>query len=219
MDVITLEATTRNVKKKGARAVRREGNVPCVLYGSQVDPVVFQVSEKSLKPLIYTNETHLVSVAMDGESWDCIVKDLVFHPVTDRPMHVDFQVLQAGEKITLTVPIRYLGTPIGQTEGGVTNFAVTELEISCLPKDIPSHIDVDISGLNVNEALHVSDLDLEDIEIHALDRQTLVAVVPPRAEEVVEEEEVEGILLEGEEGEVLEGEEEAAEGGEDEEEA
>lgn len=216
MDVINLEATSRDVKKKGARATRREGNVPCVLYGRHVDPVVFQVSEKSLKPLIFTNETHLVNVAMDGDSWDCIVKDLVFHPVTDRPIHVDFQVLQAGEKITLTVPIRYIGTPIGQTEGGVTNFAVTELEISCLPKDIPSQIDVDISGLNINEALHVSDLDLENIEIHALDRQTLVAVVPPRAEEVVEDEDVEGVLLEGEEGEAIEGEEgEADEEGED----
>jgi large subunit ribosomal protein L25 len=216
MDVITLEAGTRDVKKKGARAVRRDGNVPCVLYGRHVDPIVFQVSEKSLKPLIFTDENHLVNVKLDGQAWDCIIKDLSFHPVTDRPIHVDFQVLQEGEKITLTVPVRYLGTPIGQTEGGVTNFAITELEISCLPKDIPSAIEVDISHLNVNEALHVSDLDLEDIEIHALDRQTLVAVVPPRAEEVVEEDE--GILLEGEEG--AEGEEgEEDEGDEDEEDA
>lgn len=212
MDVITIEAAPRDAGKGASRAVRRQGNVPCVLYGHRVDPVVFQVSEKDLTPLIYTQETHVVQIDLADNSWQCVMKDITYHPVTERPMHADFQVLQKGEKVTLTAPVRYLGTPVGQTEGGQTNYVIYELEISCLPKDIPSHIDIDVSHLKIGDALHVSDLDYGDIEIHALPEQTLVAVLKPRA--LVEEEEAEEVELEfGEEGE--EGEEEAEDEGED----
>ena len=202
MEVITLEAQPRSSGKSAARAARREGNVPCVLYGSHVEPVAFKVEEMSLKPLIYTNETHLVEIQVDGDSWECIVKDIAFHPVSDRPMHVDFQVLQKGEKVTLSIPVRYIGTPKGQTEGGQTSFVINELLISCLPKDIPSHIDVEVSDLAIGDTLHVGDLDLGDVEIHASPQQTLVTVVPPRMA-AVDEEEAEGLLLEGEEGEEI----------------
>ena len=207
MDVITLEVVPRESGKKHARAVRREGNVPCVLYGHHVEPTIFQVPELDLNPLIYTNQNYLVKIELDGESWECIIKDIDFHPVTDRPMHADFQVLQEGEKVTMTVPVRYAGIPVGQTEGGQTAYIVTELDIRCLPKDIPSHITVDVSELSIGDALHVGELELEGIEILALDRQTLVTVVPPRMLAVEEEEEE--VLLEGEplEGEPLEGEE------------
>ncbi len=207
MDLITLEAAAREAGKSASRAVRRAGNVPCVLYGSQVAPVAFQVAEKSLKPLIYTNETHLVKIDLDGNAWECVVKDIDFHPVTDRPLHADFQVLQAGEKITLTVPIRFLGTPVGLAEGGSTTYIVTDLEIRCMPKDIPSHIDVDISSLAIGDAVHVGALNLPGVEIDAPDDQTLVTVVPPRVlvEPVVEEE----MLLEGEEAPEAEADEDA----------
>ena len=206
MDIITLAAQPRAVGKKGARAARRNGDVPCVLYGHHVEPVPFQVSEKSLKPLIYTHETHLVKVALDNDAWECIVKAIAFHPVTDRPLHADFQVLQAGEKITLTVPVRYLGTPIGQTHGGRTNFVVNELTVSCLPKDIPSQIDVDVVDIDIGDALHVSDLDFENLEFHAPNDQILMTILRPRT---LEEPTTEEDLLEGEEGEE---DEEAGEG-------
>ncbi len=206
MDVITLAAAARQTGKGAARAVRRAGNVPCVLYGHNVEPVAFQLEEKSLKPLIYTNETRLVQLELDGHSWECIVKDIDFHPVSDRPLHADFQVLQKGEKITLTVPVRYLGTPVGQTEGGNTTFIVTELEIRCMPKDIPSYIDVDISGLDIGDAIHVGALDLPGVEIEAPEDQTLVTVVPPRVHVEPEPEVEEGLLVEGEEGEAPEAE-------------
>ncbi|MFQ5571617.1 MAG: 50S ribosomal protein L25 [Rhodothermales bacterium] len=208
MDVITLQVGTRGVGRAAARAVRREGNVPCVLYGHHVEPVAFQVSEKSLKPLIYTHETHLVKIDLDGDSWECIVKDIAFHPVTDRPLHADFQVLQAGEKITLSIPVRYLGTSIGEAHGGRTSNLVNELEVSCLPKDIPSHIDVDVSDVDIGDSIHVGELHLESIEIHAPSDQILFTVLKPRAVEV----EVDDTLEPMPEGEA---EEEAAEGEEE----
>lgn len=194
MDVITLEAGTRKVGKGGARAVRREGNVPCVLYGHHVEPVAFHVPELSLKPLIYTTETHLVKISLGKDAWECIVKDIDFHPVTDRPIHADFQVLQEGEPITLIVPVRYVGVAKGQTAGGRVNHLVHELEVTCLPKDIPSQIDVDVTDVGIGDAIHVRDLNLEELTINAPAELTLVNVKVKRG---VEEE-----VEEGEEGEV-----------------
>jgi len=203
MDVITLAAQARESGKKGARSARRNGDVPCVLYGHHVDPVAFQVSEKSLKPLIYTAETHLVQVELDSDAWRCILKDIAYHPVTDRPLHADFQVLQEGEKVTMSVPVRYLGTPIGQTHGGRTDYIINELSVSCLPKDIPSQIDIDVTDVDIGDALHVADLDLPTLDIHAPDDQILMTILRPRVleEPTVLEEDLEGEEGEGEEEE------------------
>jgi large subunit ribosomal protein L25 len=208
MDTMTLQGEARETGTRSARAVRREGNVPCILYGHHDEPIAFKVPELELHPLIYTDETHVVTVSVGDKTFDCIMKEVEFHPVTDRPIHADFQILTAGETITMTVPIQYHGTPVGQTEGGDTQVILNELTIKCLPKDIPGHIDVDITHLQIGDSIHVSDLDAEEYEVLNPDRQTLVTVVPPR---LVEEETEEDELLEadaelGEEGEA-EGEE------------
>lgn len=189
MDIIALSAEARTPGKSAARAARRAGSVPCVLYGRHVSPVTFQVTEKSLHPLIYTDETHLVQISLDGGAWECILKDIAFHPVTDRPLHVDFQVLQAGEKVTIAIPVRYRGTPAGQTKGGRPSYSVTELPVTCLPRDIPSQIEVDVSGVEIGQAVHVSDLDWPTLEFGVPDNQILMAVLRPRAAEVPVEEE------------------------------
>lgn len=221
MDAITLEAQDRSVGKKATRAIRRAGNVPCVLYGHHTDALAFQLPEASLKQLIYTTETHVVSVKLNGKEFSCILKDADLHPVTDRPIHADFLVLEAGEMVNLIVPVRFEGTPTGQKEGGSTQVILHELEVRCLPKDIPSHIDVDIAELAIGDAIHIEDLEVEGVELLGRPDQTVVTVVPPRMIEVEEEEEVEveldeegrPILPEGEEGEEgEEGAEEAEEG-------
>ncbi len=200
MEIYKLEAKPRAVGKKAARAVRRNKEVPCVLYGHGVEPMAFATPEKELNPIVFTSEMHRVQVTLGGKKWPCIVKSIDFHPVSDRPIHVDFQVLKQGEKLTLVLPIRYLGTPIGQRDGGEVRAVIHELEVSVLPKDIISHIDVDVSDLKIGDSLQVSDLDLPGIEILAPENQTLITVLAPRAE-VSEEEEAEGLELEGGEGE------------------
>jgi large subunit ribosomal protein L25 len=213
MDTITLQGEPRATGTSHARATRREGMVPCVLYGHHDDPIAFKVAELSLHPLIYTDETHVISIEVDGKSFDCIMKEVEFHPVTDRPIHADFQVLTAGEALTLTVPVQYHGTPVGQTEGGDTQVIIHELTVRCLPKDIPSHIDVDISHLNIGDSIHVGDIDAGAIEFVTPDRQTMVTVVPPRlvAVDLDEEgEELIGDLEEGEEAEESDAEENEA---------
>lgn len=205
MDSIKIEAQPRETGKKANRQVRQDGLVPCVLYGKNTDSLVFSIDRLEIRPLIYTNETHRVEITLDGETYDCILKDVDFHPVTDAARHADFQVLAAGEYITLTVPVRYEGTPVGQTDGGDTQYVLNEVEVRCLPKDIPSSIKVDVTELEIGDSLHVGQLDIEGVEFTSADRLTLVTVVPPRMEEIEEP----GVALEGEEELVEEGEEAA----------
>ena len=199
MDVLTIEAKRREPGKKAARAARRAGEVPCVLYGPQIESVSFQVPEITLKPLIFTSETHRVRIKVDGKKWDCILKHIDFHPLSDTPAHVDFQVLVKGTKVTMMVPVQYHGVPVGQVEdGGDTQVIAHELEVTCLPDNIPSHIDVDVTQLRIGDSIHIGDLSVEGVEFTGSADRTIVTVVAPR---VVEE--------------VLPAEEELAEGGEE----
>lgn len=209
MDVFKLEAQPRTAGKKGARAARRAELVPCVLYGHNEEPVTFQVPVLDMRPLVFTNERHRVQLTVEGKAWDCILKEVVFDPLTDVPMHADFQMLKKGEKITLTVPLRLHGTPVGQIEGGDTQVILHELTVTCLPKDLPEHIDIDVAHLKVGDAIHVGDLALENLKIEAQPQQTIVTVVAPRGVAAEEEEEPVGLLADEEEEDEADAEEQA----------
>ena len=186
MDAIQIEATPREAGKKSARAARRNREVPCVLYGGGIDkPVLFQVPELTLRPLIYTPDTHTAAISVGGQTFEAILKSVVMHPVTDRPFHADFIALRAGEKIRVNVALRYVGQAPAIRAGLVLNELVHELEVECLPKDIPGHIDVDISKLEgVHDALHLSDVELpQGVTTNVAPETLLLAVVPPMREE------------------------------------
>ncbi len=188
MQTLTLHAQPRETGKKAAKAVRRDGLVPCVLYGHRTAPVHFAVEALDLRPLIHTTETYRVAVSVDGEAYEAILKTVDYHPVTDLPIHVDFQALTAGEAITMTVPIHVEGTAPGVKAGGVLSQPLHEIEIRCLPKDIPGHVTIDISTMEMGDALHVSDLDLGDaVEILTDEARTIVTITAPRVEVEPEE--------------------------------
>ena len=214
MDTLTLNVQPRETGKKAAKATRNAGLVPGVLYGAHQEPVHFAAEVLDLRPLIHTSATHRVELAIDGtsEPYDCIVKTVDFHPVTDAPIHMDFLALTQGEKLTMTVPIHLDGTAVGVKDGGVLGQPLHELEIRCLPKDIPGSISVEISAMEIGDSLHVEDLSLPaEIEVLTELSRTLVTVSAPRIE--VEEEPTDTLGLLGDEG--LEGAEgEAIEGGE-----
>jgi large subunit ribosomal protein L25 len=226
MEAINLEAARREAGKSATKQVRREGYVPAVVYGSEEKPMPIKVSELDLRPLIFTDEFHRVSVDVDGTSYECILKDVDFHPVTDRVRHADFQVLHPGQRIKLNIPVHFKGTAIGQKEGGLAQTFVNEISIKALPKDLPNFFEVDITEMTIGDSVMVRDLDREGIEILTPSDQTLVTITVPRA--IIELEEAEAAaeeaLLEGEEAEGVEGEEapegeegaEAAEGEEEE---
>lgn len=192
MSAITLQAEARDTGKKGTKAVRRAGGVPCVLYGKTQDPVTFAVTEMSLRDLIYTSEVHKVKVELNDQSWDCFMKDITFHPVTDRPLHADFQMLVEGENVIVTVPVRLQGTPKGQLQGGRTRHVLKEAQILCTPEHMPSSINVDISDLDIRESIHVRDLDIAGVQFMSVPGQTVVVVAPPKGGMGGDEEEAEG---------------------------
>ena len=218
MSAIKLDVQPRETGKRAAKAIRRAEEVPCVLYGHHTDPVHFRVPVLDLRPLIYTAETHRVELALDGEAYDCIVKQIDFHPVTDMPIHADFLALTEGETIDLTIPVVTAGTAPGVKGGGLLSQPLNELVVRCLPKDIPGHIEVDVSELEIGDSIHVYDLTVENFEIITDPSRTIVTVTAPMLEPEPEEEE--GLMLAGElpEGAVLPEGEEGAEEGEGEEE-
>lgn len=182
MQSITLDVRPRATGKKETKAVRREGLVPCVLYGSHTDPVHFAAETLALRPLIFTTETYRVEIALDGEDYEAIVKNVDFHPVTDAPIHADFLALTKGEALTMVIPIRLEGTPRGVKAGGSLTQTIQELEVRALPKDIPGHVTLDITSLEVGESLHVSDLSLGDtVEVLTDPVRTVATVTAPRA--------------------------------------
>lgn len=191
MQSISLDVRPRETGKKETKAVRRDGLVPCVLYGSHTDPVHFAAETLALRPLIFTTETYRVAISMDGEDHEAILKSVDFHPVTDAPIHADFLALTAGESLTMTIPIQLEGTPRGVKAGGILAQTIQELEVRALPKDIPGHVSIDVTNLEVGESLHVSELSLGDaVEVLTDPARTLATVTAPRAlvEETAEEE-------------------------------
>jgi large subunit ribosomal protein L25 len=169
--------------------------------------VPFHVAAADLHRLVFTGERNRVELRIGKDSYDCILKEVDFNPTTDMPIHADFQMLREGVTIELSVPVQYVGKAKGQLEGGDLDFLVHELEIETLPKNMPDHLTVDISGLNIGDTIHVSDLTFEGITVVTPPSQSLVTCFVRRVvEEVVEE-------VEGVEGEPVEG--EGEEGAED----
>jgi len=192
MEKSILEAEVRETgSKKSSKLVRNSGKIPGVYYSKHDTPIHLAVSEKAINPLVYTSETHLISLRVDGKEFDCVIKDIQFDPITDKVVHFDLIGLTSGETFQLEVPVQLHGTPVGIKEGGIIQHLIHKLEIECLPKDIPQRIDIDITELRIGDAIHVKDLTLENITLLNPEDSVIVSVAHPKVEkEPVEGEEI-----------------------------
>lgn len=186
MATLNLNAKIRTGKTKGSRnLLRRQGGVPGVYYVKKSDPISIEALELDLKSFIYTPETYLVNLKLEGkEDATCILKDVQFDPVTDRIVHFDIMGITKGEKIFIEVPITIIGSAIGVKEGGILQHSLHKIEVKCLPSDIPEHIEVSISDLKMGHSIHVRDLKIENVEIVTSGDSVIVGVTAPRAEKV-----------------------------------
>ncbi len=184
MREITLQGEVRTQMGKHTHAVRREGKVPGIFYVHGEQNVAISVQEKHLKPLIYTSETHIVNLKLNnGMDKSCILRDIQFDPITDKPVHFDLQGLRENEEITVEIPIVITGgTPVGVRDGGILQQMARKLKISCLPKFIPDHIEVNAGELTINHFVHVRDLNIPNITILDNPANTLVGIIPPTVE-------------------------------------
>jgi large subunit ribosomal protein L25 len=206
MEKVSLKAAQRNDTAKPERKkIRNQGRVPGIFYSRHTSPINIDVTEKELHPLVFTSKTHLISLNIEGqEEQDCIIKDVQFDPVSDRVLHFDLLGLTKGEKIQLEVPVQLKGTALGIKEGGVLQHVLHKLDIECLPKDIPEHIELDISSLEVGDSIHVEDINIENLEILNSKDSLIVSVTHAKIKEepVLAAEEI-GEVEEGTEPEVI----------------
>ena len=191
MAEIILKAERRtDLKKSTSNQMRKAGIIPGIYYSFGEEPISIKVSEHALRPLVFTSESNLVSLQIEGEKKpiSCILKDTQFEPVSGKIIHFDLLGLKEGEKLTIEVSIILKGSAIGVKEGGIVQHNLHKLEIECLPQNIPPHIDVDISNLAIGDSIKVSDIKVEGIEILNDENASIVSVVPPTLEEVKPEE-------------------------------
>ncbi len=200
MEKIVLEANIRKTINKASRnKLRNEGRVPGIFYSKHDEPVAVDVTEKSLKPLVFTSENHLISLQFEGKEFECVIKDVQFDPITDRVIHFDLMGLTKGETIQMEVPILYTGSAVGVKEGGVLQQFIHKLDVECMPKDIPQHLELNIQNLRLGDSIHVSDLNFENVTILNPEDTVIVSVTHPKVEkeetEITEEEQAEPELV------------------------
>jgi large subunit ribosomal protein L25 len=187
MATANLSATPRTETGKGvARKLRAQHSIPGVLYGHHREPQPLVLDARELDRLVehYATETTVVELGLDGQSVRTLIREIQRHPVKRTVLHVDFQALVAGEKVTVDVPIVLIGTPAGVRIGGVLDQVMRELTVEVDPSNIPNHIDVDVSGLELAESIHVSDLKLpEGVTVLDEPDTTVCVVAPPRVAE------------------------------------
>ncbi len=192
---LTLSAETRERAGKGAsRAMRREGRVPAVVYGNKEEPLAVHVEEKALIKMLGTghfmNSVVMVEVA-GGPTARTLPKDVQFHPVTDRPLHVDFLRISEHSKVHVNVPIRFVDEERsrGLKRGGVLNTVRHELELVCDAAEIPDEIEISLAGLDIGDSLHISAVTLpKGTESAITDRDfTIATIVAPSGLKMDEE--------------------------------
>lgn len=216
---VVLEVETRTETGKGAaRRLRATGKIPGIVYGHGADPQSVQADEHELVQLIskISVENTLIDLKIgSSELKSVLIREIQRHPYRPRVLHVDFFEITAGEKIRVGVPVKLEGTPAGVRVGGTLQVIRHELEIECLPKDIPESFELDISELEIGDSLHVRDIQTGDITVLEDESLTVCTVAAPRVI-TVEEEEAEEVAEaeEGVEPEVItaRAEEEGAEG-------
>jgi large subunit ribosomal protein L25 len=181
-DVLTLVAEARDRAGKGAsRAVRREGRVPCVIYGNKEAALSIHVEEKLLTKMLHTGHfmNSVVEITVDGKTHRTLPRDVQFHPVNDRPIHVDFLRVSADSLITVNVPVRFeneAASP-GLKRGGVLNIVRHEIEMKCPANAIPDDIVVDVAGFEVGDSIHISAVKLPTGVKPVIDRDFTIATI------------------------------------------
>jgi large subunit ribosomal protein L25 len=184
MSEILLSARRREAGRSKARVLRRQGIVPGVFYYHGEEPISVAATELALRPLIYTAESHVIRLRLeDGVEKTCILKDITFDPMSDRPTHFDLQGVAADEMMTAEVPVVLVGQSIGHRDGGVVDFVLHKIEVTCLPADLPEHIEIDITNLAIGDAVHVGDLTSDKYTFVTAADATIVSVTHSRAGE------------------------------------
>lgn len=176
-----------NLGKVGAQRAREEGNVPCVLYGGG-EQVHFVAPMILFRELVYTNDAHFVHLNIEGDEFQAILQDVQFHPVSEIILHADFLQISEERKIKMDIPVRLLGQAAGVSKGGTLVRKKASLKVQGFPKDMPEHIDVDVSSLDFHHAIKVMDMKVPNLVFLDPKRSPIAVVEVPRAAKMAADE-------------------------------
>ncbi len=203
----TLEIIAKKREKTGkseTKKIRNEGNVPCVMYGGK-ETIHFYTHENNFNELVYTPSVYIVTVNVEGEKYKAVLKDIQFHPVTDKISHIDFIEVFDDKPVTVFIPVNLTGESVGLKAGGKLRLKRRQLTVRGYIDALPDKLDIDITNLDIGQTIKINELGYEGIEILDPPRAMVVAVISSRLamrgmempEEV--EAEAEGEEVEGEE--------------------
>ncbi len=177
-----------NLGKSETKHLRLEGNVPCVLYGGK-EQIHFYAPMILFRDLVYTQDAAFVDLNIEGEHHDAILQDVQFHPVSEMLLHADFLLLDEDKKIKMDIPLKFIGNPPGVLKGGKLMVKLRNVKLKAFPQDIPEHINIDVSGLDLGKSVKIGNIQTENYTILNSSRVTIATVDIPRVLKSLEEEE------------------------------
>ena len=189
METLEIQVQTREVgSKRQARRMRRDGKIPGVLYGPKTSPVPLELNKKEFSNRVAGLEgSHLVRLQSGSTALAdkvALVKEIQYHPITGEVIHTDLYEVDLTAKIQVRVPLHFVGKAAGVVRGGILQPIVREIEVECLPLDIPEFFNVEVSALDIGDSIHIEELPMpEGVTVVAESNLALVAVVPPTVEE------------------------------------
>jgi len=172
----------KDLGKKASKQLRKEGLVPCNLYGEQKDkdgkPVsmTFAAPMSELRKIVYTPHIYVINLVIDGESHTAVMKELQFHPVTDALLHIDFMEVNDQKPITIGIPVKLCGLAQGVRDGGRMNLSIRKIAVTAPYQQIPEHLDIDVTNLKIGKSIKVGDLSFEGLEL-ATSKEVVVCSV------------------------------------------
>jgi large subunit ribosomal protein L25 len=189
MKTIEIKGSIRNeLGKKSSKSIRKEGNVPCVIYGKEKN-IHFHAHENSFKNLVYTHEAHLVKLNLEGQEINAVLKDMQFHPVTDRILHADFVQIFDKKPVIIDVPVTITGDSVGVKAGGKLIVKRRHLKVRGLANDLPEELVIDVTDLAIHHSIKVGDLAFDKIELIDPKITAVVTIATSRVALKTEEEE------------------------------
>lgn len=182
MGAIPLKVKKRETGKKASKELRRSGLVPGIFYYHREEPVPIYSDPLSLREIIYTNAMRIIDLEITEDNYqrECVLKDVTFDPVTDKITHFDLLGIKRGEKMTIEIPVILKGQSIGVRLGGVMQHILRKVKVTCLPKDLPESIDIDIADLAIGHSITLANSAHENFEFELPLETVVCSVVPPR---------------------------------------
>lgn len=195
MKRIELAAELRTeIGSKSAKSLRNENSIPCVIYGGN-EPAHFSLDEITMKKYIFTPEVFLYEIELNGSKHLAAMGEVQFHPVTDRPIHIDFIQLDEAKEASIAVPIKLIGTPVGVRNGGRLAKNYNKITVKGLPSKLPEFLEINVEGVKIGQSLRIGEIETDGLEIIEDPKNVLMAVKMARTvveEELDEEEDEEG---------------------------